>query len=398
MTVRLYYTDAYLREFDATVASVSQTDEKTLITLDRSAFYPTSGGQPFDAGTLGAFDVVDVFESVDGSVAHAINPAGKQLPASGDTLHGAVDWRRRFEHMQQHTGQHVLSAAFRRAAGAETVSVHLGGESATIDLDKEVTATQIGAAEDEANRVVWDNRPVTISFASAEEAARLPLRKEPARAGAVRIVDVTGCDLSACGGTHVSKTGEIGMIAATSWERFKGGLRVEFVCGVRALRWLRSARDTMAAAGRLLSVGRSQLPASIERLQAEARDHKRTLAAVQTELLTHRAAELAGQAEVLPSGTRLVRHALDGDAQALKTMALAVAGRPGHLAVLISTSRPALAVIARAPDVGVASNEVLASLLSRFGGRGGGKPDIAQGGGLDAPANEILQAAAALIA
>lgn len=396
MTDRLYYTDPYIREFDATIVRVSRSSERILLTLDRSAFYPTSGGQPFDVGALGPFRVVDVFDDEDGSVVHAIETGAAAPPAAGTTLRGSIDWNRRFEHMQQHTGQHVLSAAFHRVAGAETLSFHLGSESATIDLAREVTPQLIAAAEDEANRIVWEDRPVTISFVTPEEAARLPLRKEPARGGTLRLIDVKDFDLSACGGTHVARTGEIGVIAATSWERFKGGLRVEFVCGVRVLRRFRLLRDTAATAGRLLSIGADELPASVERLLAEGKDQKRALSGLQLELLVYRAAELIAAVEDV-AGSKLVRRAVDADAQGLKTLALAIAARPGHVAVLISTSRPALAVVARAADVKVQSNDILASLIARFGGRGGGKPDIAQGGGLDADSPAIMEAAAALL-
>ena len=392
MTDKLYYTDPYLREFDARVVGVSRDEHRTLLTLDRSAFYPTSGGQPFDLGTLGAHRVVDVFDADDGSVTHAIDRHDAPTPAVGDTLHGAIDWPRRFEHMQQHTGQHVLSAAFARVTGAETVSFHLGSEAATIDLAKEVSAQNIAAAETEANRIVWENRPVTISFVSAQEAAMLPLRKEPARGGSLRLIDVKDFDLSACGGTHVARTGEIGLIAATSWERFKGGLRVEFVCGLRALRRLRSLREVAAAAGRLLSVGEDDLATSIERLQADVKEQRRALSVLQSELLVYKGGELAAEAEVL-ANLKLVCRSIDADAQGLKTLALAIVARPGHAAVLISAARPALAVVARSADAGVRSNEILSELIARFGGKGGGRPDIAQGGGLDASAGEILRVA-----
>src|SRR5262252_4233926 len=156
-------------------------------------------------------------------------------PEPGASLHGAIDWDRRFDHMQQHTGQHVLSAAFDKLFGVRTVSFHLGGAVSTIDLAREMSEAEIAAAETEANRIVWEDRPVTIRFADAEEAARLPLRKESVRGGTLRLIEVEQFDLSACGGTHVARTGGIGLIAVASWERFRGGQRLEFLCGGRAL-------------------------------------------------------------------------------------------------------------------------------------------------------------------
>ncbi|MCC7416994.1 MAG: hypothetical protein IT176_07600 [Acidobacteria bacterium] len=396
MTDRLYYADSYLREFDARVVRVSHAADRLLVTLDRTAFYPTSGGQMFDAGTLGPHLVVDVIDEGDGDVAHAIEASGAEPPAAGDPIHGAIDWARRFEHMQQHTGQHVLSAAFQHAASAETVSVHLGATSATIDLAREVPPAAIAAAEEEANRVVWENRPVAVSFVAAGEAARLPLRKRPDRTGTIRLVAIRDVDLSACGGTHVAGTGEIGSIAIAGAERFRGGTRIEFLCGIRALRGFRSMRDTLASAGRLLSTGVDGLGAAIEHLQVDVREQKRATAALQSELLAFRSADLIASAEPM-GGARVVRRALDADAPALKALALQIASAPGHAAVLLSASRPALVVVARAADLPIRADQILSALMARFGGRGGGRPDLAQGGGLDAPPGEILAAAGEVV-
>src|SRR5438128_9258541 len=236
-TERLYYTDCYLREFEASVVAAEPAPQGCRVYLDRSAFYPESGGQPSDRGTLGGIPVLDAVDEGD-AVAHLVG----RKPES-ETVRGEIDWLRRFDHMQQHTGQHVLSAAFEHLFRVRTVSFHLGADVSTIDLARETTAAEIEAAEREANRVVWEDRPVTIRFASAEEAASLPLRKEPKREGTLRLIDVERFDLSACGGTHVARTGAIGIIAVAAWERFKGGEGVEFLCGGRALDRFGSLRD-----------------------------------------------------------------------------------------------------------------------------------------------------------
>jgi alanyl-tRNA synthetase len=390
MTDRLYYTDPYSREFDATVLSVEDSNGGARVQLDRTAFYPTSGGQPYDIGTLGGGHVVDVVDESDGRISHIVDAV--DILQVGSRVHGVIDWVRRFDHMQQHTGQHLLSAAFDRLFGVRTVSFHLGVDRSTIDLARETTPTEIEAAENEANRVVWENRPVDIRFATADEAARLPLRKEPRREGILRLIDIEGFDLSACGGTHVARTGEVGLIAIASWERLKGGQRVEFLCGGRALGRFRSLRDTTSAAGRLLSTSTADLPNAIERLQAETKDQRRALAAVQTDLVRYRAADLASGGATTPRG-RLVLSAVDADANGLKAMASAVVSRPGFIAVLVSPRTPNMIVVARSQDVDVASSHVLSELTGRFGGRGGGKPDLAQGGGLNAAAETILDAA-----
>jgi len=408
MTSRIYYTDASCRAFDARVERAVDFEGRPAVLLDRTAFYPTSGGQPFDTGRLGPFTVVDVVDEEDGSITHVTelrteNPEpgtnaepGTLYPEPGQVVSCEIDWARRFDHMQQHSGQHVLSAAFEKLFAVRTVSFHLGGAVSTIDLAREMSPAEIGAAETEANRIVWEDRPVTIRFVDAEEAARLPLRKEPARGGTLRLIDVERFDLSACGGTHVARTGGIGAIAVASWERFKGGQRLEFVCGGRALAGYRLLRDAMTASVRLLSVLPAELPSAIERLQADAKEQKRAIDGLQRHLAGYRADELAAAAEV--AGTcRLVARAIDADANGLKTLAAAIVARPGLVVALVSTSSPALAVIARSADVNVSSQTVLASLIAKFGGRGGGRPEMAQGGGLVATADAILTAVRAAL-
>jgi len=401
MTERLYYADPVTREFEAVVTAVDRTAEGQLrVRLDRTFFYPTSGGQPFDTGSLAGSRVVDVTDDEDGGIAHLVEPSpdrGAPPPAVGDRVRGVIDWPRRFDHMQQHTGQHVLSAAFDRLFGVRTVSFHLGADASTIDLARETSSRELAAAEDEANAIVWEDRPVTVRFVTADEASRLPLRKDTAREGTLRLVEVEGFDLSACGGTHVTRSGAIGMIAISSWERFKGGQRVEFVCGGRALKKFHTLRDTTAEQVRLLSVAPSELPASIARLQAELKEQRKVLADQQEELSHHRAGELADSAETA-GGVRILCRALDLDANGLKATASAIASRPGFVVVLSSVSTPALVVAARSKDVDLRSNEIVSGLIQVFGGRGGGRPELAQAGGLTAPVEQVLEEARRLIA
>jgi alanyl-tRNA synthetase len=395
MTDRLYYADAYCREFDAAVTRVDRRGGRAIVVLDRTAFYPTSGGQPFDTGTVTAgapLRVVDVLDEDDGSVAHVLDESGSGLVTVGQAIHGAIDWPRRFDHMQQHTGQHVLSAAVDRLFGARTVSFHLGRDASTIDLSRELSREEIAAAESDANRIVWENRRVSIRYASAEDAAKLPLRKESQREGTLRLIDIEGFDLSACGGTHVERTGAIGVIATGSVERFKGGQRIEFFCGGRALDRFRSMRETLAGAVRILSVLPGELPGAIDRLVAEARDQQRIVTALRQDLASYRAQELAGTAEPAAAGL-LVLQAVDGDANVLRSLASAIVSRPGFVVVLVSTARPALVVAARSVDRSASANDVVKALLGAFGGRGGGKPELAQAGGLDGSSEDILAAA-----
>jgi alanyl-tRNA synthetase len=391
VTDRLYYTDPYVTEFDAQVIDIESHDGRPAAILDRTAFYPTSGGQPFDTGRLGDAAVVDVVDREDGTILHVLDRTINTGP-----VHGTIDWARRFEHMQQHTGQHILSAAFDRLFRVRTESFHLGSQSSTIDLARAVSAQEIGAAEDEANRIVWEDRPIAIRFADAAEAAALPLRKESTRGGRLRLVDVTEFDISACGGTHVAQTGGVGAIAVASSERFRGGSRLEFVCGVRVLRTFRLLRDSIAASVRLVSALPGELPAGIERLQADAKETRRQLKDAQARLAGFEAAALAGRAAV-HGDARVVVDVLDGwDQGGLKAIASTIAASPGHIAVLFSTPAPSAVVIARAEGSPFDSAAAMRRLIQEFGGKGGGRPDLAQGGGLQATPEALVAFARSL--
>jgi alanyl-tRNA synthetase len=376
MTARLYYREPQLRAFDATVVACDRREDRFAVALDSTAFYPTSGGQPFDTGRLGEATVLDVVEAEDGRVLHVVD----RPLAAGARVHGEIDWTRRLDHMQQHTGQHVLSAAFDRVHGVRTVSFHLGADDSTIDLARDVTAGEIDRAEAEANRIVWENRPVTVRFVDEAEAARLPLRKEPVRSGELRLVEVADFDLSACGGTHVPATGVIGLIAVAGWERFKGGTRLTFVCGARALRSHGRLRDVVTAATRLLSVSAADLAATIERLQAGERESARELRRLREDLARYQAAGYRDGAETIGGLRGVLSHEPGRDAASLKALATAVVSEPGLVAVLVGDGRPAPVVVARSADAPVDAVALIQALAGQFGGRGGGRPELAQGG------------------
>lgn len=391
-TERLYYHDSYLGEFTADVIDRATHEGKMAVVLDRTAFYPTSGGQPFDVGTLSGAKVLDVVEAEGGRILHIVDRA-----PDGARVSGTIDWARRFDHMQQHTGQHVLSAAFDRLLTVRTESFHLGADSSTIDLARELSAADIARAEDEANRVVWENRPVAIRFAGPDDIAALLLRKEARREGTLRLIDVQDFDLSACGGTHVARTGAIGMIAVAATERFRGGSRVTFLCGGRALAGCRSLRDAVAGSVRALSVLPAELPAAIDRLQSDGRELRKQVRGFQSRLAAQEADALA-DAAVAGAGVALVAAALPGwDAGGLKVIASRIVERAGHVAVLVSEPPPAAVVVARAADIGLDAGAVLNRLVERHGGKGGGRPEMAQGGGVTSPSPDVLQSARELV-
>lgn len=392
MTERLYYHDAYLREFDAAVVETTSHDGKTALVLDRTVFYPTSGGQPFDVGTLSGARVLNVVDADDGRILHVVDRAPDTARVTG-----AIDWARRFDHMQQHTGQHVLSAAFDRLLQARTESFHLGAEYATIDLARELSPAEIARGEEEANRIVWEDRPVSIRFAGPDEIAKLPLRKEPQREGTLRLIDVQDFDLSACGGTHVARTGAIGIIAVAATERFRGGSRVTFLCGGRALAGYHALRDAVGGSVRALSVLPAELPAAIERLQAEGKESRRQIKDFQSKLAGQEADALA-DAAVTAGEIRLVAASLSGwDAAGLKVVAARIVERPGHVAVLIGDPAPSAIVVARSAGLPHDAGALLRQLVERHGGKGGGRPELAQGGGITASAPAVLESARELL-
>ncbi len=393
MTERLYYTDSYCSRFNARVVDSGRLEGGFTAVLDRTAFYPTSGGQPFDTGTLDGKRVIDVVENDEGAIVHLLEAE----VARGSEVEGAIDWQRRFDHMQQHTGQHILSAAFDRLFGAATVGFHLGAEVSTIDLAKVLPSSSVKVAEDEANRIVWENRPVSVRFAGEEEASRISFRKEPGRVGKLRIVEVEGFDLSACGGTHVARTGEIGMVAILSSERFRGGVRLEFACGGRALSAYRTFRDSVAGSLRYLSVPPGELPAAIERLQGESKDLRKVLKRMQERLAGFEAASIADAAETV-GGRRQVVRAIEGwDQTGLKALASAITANPGYEVALFSTTPPYVAVVACSSDSTADAGAVIRDLTARFGGKGGGKRDLAQGGGFEGKLEDLIAAAGAVL-
>jgi alanyl-tRNA synthetase len=390
VTARIYYTDPYCHRFDAVVTKSFEHERRPAVLLDRTAFYPSSGGQPFDTGRINAVDVVETVE-IGEDIGHVL----AEPLADGASVSAEINWARRFDHMQQHTGQHVLSAAFDRLFDNRTVSFHMGAELSTIDVARDMTWEQIARAEDEANRIIWEDREVAIRFVSSEEAATLPLRKEPARGGVLRLIDVKDFDLSACGGTHVARTGAIGSVVVPAVEKFKGGLRITFACGGRALRVFRTLRESVSGSVRVLSVLPHELPAAIERIQDEAKDLRRTIKKFQESLAAHEATRLIDQAG---SAGAVVVDALDGwDANGLKMIASEITRRTSALVALFSTSSPFAVVIARSPDRSLDAGAVLRALTGTFGGRGGGKADLAQGGGLAGDIADMRRAARDLL-
>lgn len=384
-TERLYYYDSRLLEFDARVISLNETDAGQIaVTLDRTAFYPTGGGQPTDTGTLGYARVVDCIDAEEAGVLHVIQGP---VPEIGETVHGKVDWLRRLDHMQQHTGQHILSAAFVRMFDAPTRSFRVLEHECEIDvLLDDPTDERIEQAVDLANQIIWESRPIRFSQVTSAEAASLPLRKEPARAGELRVIEIADFDLTPCGGTHARSTGEVGLIAVRSWERAKGLTRIQFMAGIRALRDYRKANQTAREIAGLFSAGRDDSPALVARLLEESRKSRRRLSELEQIACRVEAEELIKQAPVAEdepqeNSIRIAKVFVDRSAESLKYLALALIARPNTVALLGShDGDTARLVFARSSDTGGDMNELMRRVCRAIGGRGGGRPDLAQGG------------------
>jgi len=382
MTERLYYRDSFLREFPATVLEVVPGNRAGIV-LDRTAFYPTSGGQLFDTGTLlsdkGTARVVEVAEDDGGRILHFIE--GDELP-SGTQVRGEIDGARRHDHIEQHSGQHVLSAAFLRLFGLETISFHMGDESCSIDLStSRLEAHQIGDAETLANDIVLEDRPVEIHFVSRAEAQRLGLRKiPPAERDELRLIDIRDFDLTACGGTHVIRTGQIGAILLRKTEKVKQGWRVEFVCGNRAVRTARRDFRTLTEAAGLVSGHIWELPQQIAKLQGSAKTLRKSQADLLEEVASYHANQLLH--DTPEHNGHKVRVAVfpDRDLEYVKLLAQRFVRQGNAVCFFASTSATPAVVFAQSAGqphhMGALMKEALASL----GGRGGGSKDLAQGG------------------
>src|SRR5262245_7971763 len=388
MTERLYRNDPYLLEFDGTVMRERPHEGRSAVVLNKTAFYAESGGQPWDTGTLNGVQVIAVIEKHD-QILHVLDG-----PLAGDRVHGVVDGERRRDHREQHHGQHLLSRAFVEHASAKTVSFHLGADVSSIDLDREVNDRQLQAAEGRTNEVIWEARPVTVRTVSRAEAVRLGVEPPEDAGDEVRLVEAEGFDLQPCGGTHPKSTAEVGVVLVLDHERYKGGSRVRFICGHRALAAFRQRAAALDRVGATVSASRAEVPEAVQRL-----------------------------AERLEEGNKrskdLLARALEGDAHRLLAAAtgspaVVVAGYEGwppddlrQLAIRLTALRPCVAflgsrgekahvVFAQSEGVGCDVPKLLAEAVAGLGGKGGGRGNLAQGGGPNVERlDEVLAQAAA---
>ena len=385
-TERLYYDDAFLREFDATVRACEPAGDRWHVRLDRTVFYPTSGGQPFDTGRLNDLAVVDVSDEHGEEIVHVV-----EQPVVSAEVHGAIDWPRRFDHMQQHTAQHMLSAAFIELFGFQTVSFHLGCDISTIDLAApSVVARHLEEAEKRVNEIIFDDREITVRYGTAEELAQEGIRKKVAREGTLRVIDIEGFDRQPCGGTHLSRTGQAGMLLIRKCERQKQNWRVEFAAGFRALAAARADLAALRGAAEQIGCGMAELPQMVGKMREERRASQREAKKLTERLAELEAAELlASKAERSANGTRSVVIAVFEDAAAsyLAMLAAKLVANPGVRIVLASRGAMAI-VLAQSAGIEGDMGALLRELLAKVGGKGGGSKVFAQGSVGDAAAIE----------
>ncbi len=382
MTERLYYTDSYLARFEAQVVEARPAGERFHVYLDRTAFYPASGGQPFDVGRLNGAAVVEVVDE-DERIAHVVE---REIAAG--SVAGEIDWGRRFDHMQQHTGQHLLSAVFVEVLGHATVSFHLGSETSTIDLHApEITPSQIEAVEARANALVCENRTVTVHFYSPEEATAIGLRKPSDRPGQMRVVEIGDCDRSACGGTHVRATGEIGPILIRRLERVRGNVRVEFVCGGRAVRRARADYNALAGVAQLFSAPIEQAPALVRGQIEEIKAAEKARQKIEAELAVFKGRDLY-QATPPDSRGRRVHRATErsGSIDGWRLLAQNFTAAGPGAAFLLGVEQPPSLLVALSADLSVHAGNLVKAAIEPLGGRGGGNPRLAQASLPDAAA------------
>jgi alanyl-tRNA synthetase len=388
-TERLYYNDPYLLEFEANVVDTVRIGDRLGIVLDRTAFYPTSGGQPHDLGTINDVPLLDCQEDESsGAVIHVL-----QSSVSSGPVHCWIDAARRADHMQQHSGQHVLSQTFVELFNWPTLSFHLGSSACTIDLPAESLAREQAAqAEDLANRIVRENRGVAVRYLTQDNLAEAGLRKPTERTGEIRVIEIAGYDKSACGGTHVRMTGEIGPILITGIERARKQTRVEFLCGSRVVRYARDANRTLEAISQTISSKPLDAAPAVRTLWDELQRARKRIEELESELLDHEAASFSVRDGLAIAGFK------NRGIEKVKLLAAKICARPSTVALLADEGDQLRVVFARSADSTVDVAALLKKTLDRFGGRGGGRPNLAQGGGLSAEnADAVLQFAAGML-
>ncbi|MCJ7611095.1 MAG: alanine--tRNA ligase-related protein [Candidatus Aminicenantes bacterium] len=370
MTARLFFDDPYLVEFEASVVRREARGGRPALVLDRTAFYPESGGQPADRGTINGVKVVDVQED-GGEIRHAV-----ETDVPGDRVRGKIDWALRFDRMQQHSGQHILSQAFIETLNGETRSFHLGDEVSTLEIGLgRIDEPGLERVERAANAVVFENREVKTYFVPEDKIAEVPLRRPPKKEGTIRIVEVAGFDYSACGGTHVRRTGEVGLIKVSRWEKIRGNLRFDFLCGGRALAEYIQNNKNMRRLGSLFSVGDKDVPSTVDKTLAEWKAQKKAARAMQETLAGFEARALIDK----EPGKIIRRVFTDKTPEEAKLLALKIIRQASRVVLFAVQAQPQSHIImARSDDLTIDLRPFASIVSSIVTGKGGGGPSLVE--------------------
>lgn len=395
MTDRLYYADSYATHFEATVIENTLHEGKPALILNQTYFYPSSGGQPHDVGSIDGIRVIDVaVRDADGTILHVLETHFEST--TGTSIKGIIDWERRFDHMQQHTGQHILTQAFIQAAGAKTVSFHLSTESVTIDLDiNNLSQEQIDLTEKIANGVIQANKSVVATLRQMDDQEGVRIRKLPKHmlTDGLRVVEIKGFDITACGGTHVAHTGEIGLIKIVKLEKRGDKLRVEFRCGGRALADYTEKHRVLSAMATEMNCRYPEIPDNVNKIRAELKTAQSSLKELREQLVEYEAAKLLTEAQN-NNGYSLITAVFEGrDAGELRLLASRLTTGNSVVALLGTADEKAQMIFARSADLPFNMGALLKDAATQLGGRGGGQPAFAQGGGVTATSaqlNEVI--------
>lgn len=376
---KIYLNNSYVREFSADIVNVVNKDGKTALVLNKTAFYPEGGGQPSDTGYIGGSRVTYVYEE-DGTVYHVVEREPKDL----SNVMCSIDWNRRFDHMQQHCGQHILSAAFDKLLKGATAGFHLGNEYVTVDISIEsLSPDDAIKVEAMANDVIFANLPVKYHYPEPDELYKFPLRKAPSVEENIRIVEIEDFDFSPCGGTHPKLTGDIGLIKIRKWEKYKNYVRVEFVCGNRALNDYRWKNDYINQISNILSSKDTDVLENVKKTISELHAANKNIKAMKDELLSYEASELYDRCDAI-NGVKIVKHVFtDREFKEVIALASKISKKTSAIAFLGLKSESAQIVFTRSTDIDIKINELFKEILPLISGKGGGNPQSAQGGGPD---------------
>ncbi|MGJ7920162.1 alanyl-tRNA editing protein [Neobacillus sp. LXY-4] len=381
MEHKLYYQDPYIQSFLANLTKQAQDENGNwYVVLDQTAFYPTGGGQPFDTGTIQQINVVNV-EEIEGEIRHYLE---SPLPNQNDKIQGTIDWTRRFDHMQQHAGQHILSAAFEELFDFQTVSFHLGSELLTIDLDtEELSEEQASKVEERANQIILENRPIQPTWVSPEEAGQYPLRKQLSVSEDIRLVIIPDFDYNGCGGTHPHSTGQVGSIKIVDWERQRKKIRVQFVCGNRVRTQLAEKHKVLKSLSPLLNAPESEMAAAVKKILDSLKETDKALEEAQEALLKFEAAELLQHKTVIKNKQIIGAVFENRSIQELQKLGRMLVSQSNEIIVILvsQTDQRLQLVCARGENAGGNMKQLIASLLQAINGKGGGNETFAQGGG-----------------